>query len=893
VQGWRHQFKLRLKALFQREALDRDLDEELAFHLAMREKQKRSCGISEDEVPYAARRQFGNYTQAKERTRSMWTFPSAENIWRDVRFGWRVLVKSPGFTAVAILTLALGIGANTAIFSFVYAALLRPLPYARPAELLTLGEYRPQQAVVDPADAQNWVVSYPDYLDWAKQSKAFNSLAGFNGDGFIYRGAGEPHLFNAAQVTTNFFTTLGVVPILGRDFAPGEDVAEGPKVVMLTYSFWMSEFAGDRNVLGRSIRLDANNVTIIGVLPREFQFAPTGSAQVWVPLHLDKYMRAARNLRWMPVIGRLAAHLTPAQARSEMESINSSLASAYTKDNGSILIAMVPLRDRIVGRVQLLLLVLFAAVGLVLLIACANVANLLLVRAASRRREFAIRAALGAPRSRLVSQLMAESLLLSLAAAGLALLLARGVTYLLVAAIPEPLLNATPFFRDLHINPVVMAFLCGVAVLTGVAFGVSPALQVSQARAGDALKEESRTSAGNPRVRLRHTFVVAEIAFSLVLLVCAGLLIKSLNALLHRDPGFDPNNLATFFVNLPTASYPNDPDAIHFDERFTERAAAVPGILGVASTSIIPLTGGGNTIRFVLEGESVAAGQESECDIRDISSNYFSVMRIPLTTGRFFNKLDDGADSPRHLIVNQSFVDHFLHGQNPLSKRLRFTFSDKQPYREIVGVVSNAADSGLDSPPEPALFVPFAQGPNTFINYLVRAQGNPADAVNSMRAALHDVDPQLVVLQPQSMAQIIDQSPSVFLRRYPSYLIGSFAGLALLLATIGLYGLVSYSVAQRTREFGVRIALGAGQRELLRLVLTEGARLALLGVGIGLLAAFALTGLLRSLLFGVRPADPLTFAGVALFFVTVALVACYVPARRATRVDPMVALRYE
>jgi len=893
MRNFLHHLWLRAKTLFRPRELDRDLDDELAFHLAMREEKNRDRGVPPIEARYAARRQFGNYMRTKERTRRMWTIAPLDILGQDLRFALRILRKNPGFTTVAVLTLALGIGANAAIFSFVYAALLRPLPYSRPAQLLTLGEYRPQQAVTDPADLQNWVVSYPDYLDWAGQSKTFQALAGFNGDGFVYRGAGEPRLVNAAQATTNFFATLGVTPFLGRDFAAGEDVAAGPKVALLTYSFWMSEFGGDRSVLGRSIRLDTNSVTIIGVLPREFQFGPTGSAQIWVPMHLDNYMRTARNLRWMPVIGRLAANITPAQARSEMDSINSTLAATYAKDNGSILIAMVPLRDRIVGQVRILLVVLFAAVGLVLLIACANVANLLLVRAASRRREFAVRAALGAPRSRLVSQLLAESLLLSSAAAVLALILARGVTFLLIAAIPERLLDATPFFRDAQTNPIVLAFLCGVAVLTGVVFGLSPALQVSQARASDALKEESRTSAGSSRARLRNTFVVAEIALSLVLLICAGLLAKSLNALLHRDPGFDPTNLTTFFVNLPTASYPKDPDAIQFDQRFAERAAAAPGIAGIASTSIIPLTEGGNTIRFVLEGETVAAGQESECDIRDISANYFSIMRIPITAGRFFNRLDDAADSPHHLIVNQSFVDHFLHGQNALGKRLRFTYSDKQPYREIVGVVGNIADSGLDSAPEPALFVPFPQGPNSFISYVVRAQGNPADAINSMRAVLRDVDPQLVVLQPQSMQQIIDQSPSVFLRRYPSYLIGSFAGLALLLATIGLYGLVSYSVAQRTRELGVRIALGASQQQVLRLVLVQGARLALLGVGIGLLAALALTGLLRSLLFGVRPADPLTFGAVALLLTMVALLACLIPARRATRVDPIVALRYE
>jgi predicted permease len=890
---WRNKIRLQIKALWKRPQLNRDFDDEIAFHLAMREEKNRAAGIETREARYAARRQFGNFTQTKDRSRDMWTFPSVENVLRDMRFGFRVLVKSPGFTCIAILTLALGIGANTAIFSFVYAALLRPLPYSQSAQLVTLGSYRPQQSTLDTLDTQNWVVSYPDYLDWRRQSKAFQALAGFSGDGFIFRGNGEPQLINAAQSTTNFFSTLGVTPFLGRDFAPGEDIASGPKVAILTYGFWLTQFGGDRNILGRSLQLDEHSVAIIGVLPRNFEFAPQGNAQFWVPMHLGPDLSTRRNLRWMPVIGRLAASVTASQAKSEMNSINAGLAAAYPEANGSIQIVMVPLRDRIIGRVQSLLLVLFGAVGFVLLIACANVANLLMVRAASRRREFAIRTALGAARSRLISQLLAESMMLSAAGAAVGLLFARWGIFLLVAAIPQTLLDATPFFRDAHANPAVLAFLCAVAVLTGLAFGLSPALQISQDRAGDALKEESRASAGSGRTRLRNVLVVAEIAFSLVLLVGAGLMVKSLSALLHRNPGFDPNNLLTFAVNLPGTSYPKDPDAIRFDKRFTERAATVPGITGIASNSVIPLTGGGNSIRFLREGETIAAGQESECDIRDITANYFSVMKIPLIAGRFFNDSDDGTDGPKRLIVNQTFAARFFHGENPLGKRVRFTYSDKQPYREIVGVVGDIADSGLDSPPQPSLFVPFVQDANSFITYMARTSGNPANAIASLRATLHDVDPQLVLIQPKTMQQLIDQSPSVFLRRYPSYLIGSFAALALLLAMIGLYGLVSYSVAQRTRELGVRIALGAAPRDVLRLVLGEGSRLALIGVAIGLLAAFALTGLMRSLLFGVSPADPLTFIGVAMLFIVVALTACYIPARRATRVDPIVALRYE
>ena len=892
MQNGLHNVWLKLRAMFKRSALDRDLDDEFAFHLAMREDQQRLAGVDPKEARYAARRHFGSYSQMKERTRDMWTFTVAENILRDTRFALRMLTKNPAFTAITILTLSLGIGANTAIFSFVYAALLRPLPYSKPAELITLGEYRPQ-ASSQPLDSQNWNASYPDYVDWTRQCKSFQSLAGFSGDGFIYRGAGEPQLINAAQATPSFFSTLGVKPFLGRDFAAGEDIASGPKVAILTYGFWMTQFAGDPNILGRSLQLDSNSVSIIGILPRDFEFAPLGAAQLWVPMHLSQDFLTRRNMRWMPVIGRLAPGVSPSQARSEMDSIAAALATAYPQANGSIRAVAVPLRDRIVGQVEPLLWVLFAAVGFVLLIACANVANLLMARAASRRREFGVRAALGASRGRLLSQLLAESMILSIVGAALGLLLARWGIYFLISAIPDSLLVATPFFRDAHLNPQVFAFLCAVAVLTGLAFGLSPALQISQDGAGEDLKEESRASDGASRARLRHVFVVAEIAFSLVLLVAAGLLIRSLNSLLHRDPGFDSKNLLTFSVNLPDASYPKDPDAVRFDHEFTQRAEGLPGINDIASNTIIPLTGGGNTIRFVLEGQSVAAGQESESDIRNISANYFSVVKIPLISGRFFNDADDSTEGLKHIIVNKSFVESHFPNESPLGKRLKFTFSDKQPYREIVGVVGDIADAGLDSAPEPALFVPFLQGVHSFLSYVVRNSGNPANAVASLRSALHDIDPQLVLLQPQTMDELVSQSPSVFLRRYPSVLIGSFAALALILAMVGLYGLVSYSVAQRTREVGIRMALGAGQRDVLRLVLGEGARLAALGVAIGVVSGLALTRLMRSLLFAVNPADPLTFIGVAILLAAVALLACLIPARRATRVDPIVALHYE
>ena len=882
-----------LKQLFSRRRLYGDLSEEIQGHLEEKVEELVGNGLSRKEAESAARREFGNVTLMKEESHNVWRWSFIENLLSDVRYGLRILFGNPGFSIVAILTIALGIGANTAIFSVVYAALIRPLPYSQPGRLITLTEVRPQEGQAAGANSQSWVSAYPDYLDWTRQGKSFQALAGFSGDGFVLHGAGEPEPIFAAQATVNFFSTLGVRPFLGRDFAAGEDIAAGPKVAILSYGSWIRRFGGDLHILGRSIQLDDKSVSIIGVLPRAFEFAPRGNAEIWVPLHIEKDLVTRRSLRWMPVIGRLAETSTQGQAQAEMNSITANLAAAYPQENGAIRVVLVPLRDRIVGQVQPLLLILFGAVGFVLLIACANVMSLFLVRTAGRRREFNIRAALGASRGRLISQLLAESLILAAAGGLLGLILAEWGTSLLIAAIPDTLLAFAPFLRDAHTNLAVLAFLCVAVIFTGIAFGLAPALQISRGQEGEALKEETRASAGGVRTRLRGVLVVAEIAFSLVLLIGSGLMVKSLTALLSRDPGFDAKNLLAFAVNLPPTSYPKDPDAIRFDKEFTERLRALPGIAGAASNSVVPLTGNGASIRFVIEGQPVAKGHENECNIRDVSNNYFSVMKIPLRAGRLFDDFTDSSTAPQHVIVNEAWAKQYLHGQDPIGKRIKFTYSPKENYREIVGIVGNTADAGLDSPEEPSLFLPFSQDTNSFINYVVRTGSNPESAVGEVRASLHAVDPQLVLIQPFTMDQIIAQSPSVFLRRYPSYLIGSFAALALILAMIGLYGLVSYSVSQRTRELGIRIALGAQQKDVMHLVLGEGARLTLLGVIFGLLAALGLTQLMRSLLFGVSALDPVTFASVAVVLALVAVVACCIPARRAMRTDPAAALRYE
>jgi putative ABC transport system permease protein len=552
-----------------------------------------------------------------------------------------------------------------------------------------------------------------------------------------------------------------------------------------------------------------------------------------------------------------------------------------------------------VGQVQPLLLVIFGAVGFVLLIACANVANLMMTRAAGRRKEFAIRTALGASRGQLIAQLLTESVLLAALGAVVGFVAAQWGVNVLIAAIPQQVLSSLPNLREAGTNLPVLAFLCGMTLLTAVLFGLVPALSMSQTKVSDALKDESRGGTSTAHARLRNAVVAAEIAVSLVLLVGAGLMLQSLHALLHQDAGFDQQNLLTFSVNLPNSSYPFDKDypgdsaaARLFEHQFSEKLRNMPGVQSVGVTSALPIGGSGGTIRFVVQGRATAAGQEDECDIISVTPEYFSTLKVPLISGRVFSAIDK-FDAPWVMMVNQAFVNKYFPNEQAAGKRARFTFDAREPYREIVGVVGNVAQDDLAGPAVPVIYVANEQGPSGYLTYMVRTAGDPAAFVGSAQAALHEIDQQLPLVQPQTMEHFTNQTSSVFLRRYPSYLIGSFAGLALILAMIGLYGLISYTVQQRTREIGIRMALGAQSDDILKLVMGQGIGAVLSGVAIGVVAALALTRLMASLLFGVRPTDAITFASVAVLLTCVALAASYIPARRAMRTDPLNALRHE
>ncbi len=809
-----------------------------------------------------------------------------------------MLRKSPGFTVVAVITLALAIGAVTAIFSALYPVLLRSLPFRDPDQLVTLGETRHHIVCC----AYN--SSYPDYQDWTRTAKSFRSLAGSASDAWTLTGNGDPKAVFSAMVTPNFFSTLGVTPVLGRDFIAGEDLPEGqgPTVAILSNDFWRSDFAADPRIIGRVITLDNKPVTVVGVLPKDFEYPPAGVVPIWVPLHTNPYTATARNARWLNVIGRLAPGVSLAQARAEMTGIAGQLAREYPRQNATITITVGSLREEIVGDVRPLLLVLFAAVSFLLLIACANVANLLLARAVDRRKEFAIRTALGASRVHLLLQLLIESLMLSVAGAVLGFMGAAVGLWFLLRSIPEAQLDVMPYLRDVGISFPVLAFVCGVTLLTALLFGIGPGFSVPQTPLAPMLNDEARGGTSGSQARVRNILVIGEIAISLVLLAGGGLMLRSLLSLLRQNPGFEPRHVLTFGVNLPGASYPvskawpyESPNGIRFEHDFTDRLRNLPGVLGVSATDALPVAQNAGLNRFLIEGRATAEGQEEAALARHVDPHYLEVMKIPLLKGRFL-AASDAPDAPKVLVVNQAWVKReFPDGEDPVGKRVRLTFSPDEPYREIVGVIGDVAEDSLAVPPPPTMYFPLDQssGHTAYLNYLIRTTGDPAAMVPTARSVLLGIDPQLAAIQPQSMDDFVNRSPAVFLRRFPFYLIGAFASLALILAMIGLYGLISYSVLQRTREIGIRMALGAQRPDILKLVLRQGVIATVIGVVIGLIFSLVFARVIASLLYGAGSGNWLVFVAVALMLLLIALIASYIPARKAAGLDPMVALRNE
>jgi putative ABC transport system permease protein len=802
---------------------------------------------------------------------------------KDIRFAIRGLLKHPSFTAIAVVTLALGFGGSTSIFTVVDAALLRGLPYKEPARLYHLWEQVPRQ------EYPKREFSYPDYQDY-QQNNVFEGLAAYTGGGAILSGQGETESIAAPRVSANFFSVLGVDPLLGRTFQTGEDQPGGAKVTVLTYGFWQRRFGSDPGVIGRAVTINGEGYTVVGVLPANFQFALRNN-DLWLPYQPTQNQLTRRYMHGTNLIGRLKPQVTAAEAQSELSLIGNRIEQQYNDSHAGTSMRIVPLQEEIVGNVRPILMVLLGAVGFVLLIACANVASLLLTRSLARQKEVAIRSALGASRWRVVRQLLTESLLLSLAGGAAGLFIAYWGVPALVASIPSNQLIAMPFLRGLTLNAGVLGFSFALSLLTGLVFGLAPALQSSRLDLNEVLKEGGRNASAGASHRLRSAMVVTEIALAVVLLVGAGLMMKSLLRLLQTNVGFKTDNVLTMTVILPPAKYTDPNQQVAFNEQLRERVKSLPGVVDAGTVDRLPLNAG-NTTRFYVDGDPVPApGKEIEANIRVASDDYFKALGIPLLAGRTFNA-SDGANTPVAIIINKTIADRVFAGRDPVGQRLRYP-SVQAPPITVVGVVGDVKITGLDEAVKPVLYYSFRQSPGTLVNLVARTQSDPNALAASIRNEVRSLEPDTAILNIRTMDELISQTPASFMRRFPALLISIFAGVALLLASIGIYGVVSYSVSQQTHYIGVRMALGASPADILKMVLKQGLFLALLGVGIGVLAALGLMRLLSTLLYEVSTSDFTTFAIVTGALFVVALLACYLPARRATKVDPLVALRYE
>jgi putative ABC transport system permease protein len=799
-----------------------------------------------------------------------------QTLFQDLRYGARMLLKNPGFSLIAVLTLSLGIGANVAIFSVVNAVLIQPLPFAEPDRLVWVwGNIRNggNRASVSPLD----------YLDYRAQNTTFEQFAATRTVPTFTNltGSGEPERLEARLVTGNFFQALGVNAALGRTFLPENEKSGSERVVVLSHGLWQRRFGGDPSIIGKTLTFEGRKYEVIGVTPPSFEFPQ--NAELWAPMSFDvaPEMRQ-RSAHFLRPVGRLKPGVTLAQAQADMDAIARRLEEQYPESNTGWNLRMVPLRDQLVGNIRPTLQVLFGAVGFVLLIACANVANLSLVRAATRQKEVAVRMALGAGRLRIVRQMLTESMLLSLAGGALGVILAAWGVELIVAFSG----NNIPSTAQVAVDRVALGFTLGVSLLTGLLFGLAPALQVTRPRLVETLKDGGKGAGQSAsRNRTRNLLVVFETAIAMVLLIGAGLLVRSYIRLQQVNPGFDAANVMTTRINLSIGKYNSPEKAGAFWAQLQERLSALPGVEAVGMITELPLSGQPNDAPFTVEGRPpVAPNQRFGADFRRVNQDYLRSMRIPLLRGRGFSE-QEVRQSAKVVLISETLANGVFPNEEPLGKRLLF---DRTPF-EIIGVVGDIRHRTLEAAPFATMYLPtLATGS---MNLTIRATGDPMSLAASARREARSIDPDQPLATVRTMERVL--SESVAAPRYRTWLLGLFAAVALILAGVGIYGVISYTVAQRTHEIGVRLALGAQTADVLKLVVGHGIKLALAGALLGLGGALALTRLVRTMLFGVSATDPLTFAMIALILMLVALLACWIPARQATKVDPMVALRYE
>ncbi|HEY6290080.1 MAG TPA: ABC transporter permease [Terriglobia bacterium] len=885
---WLRVLNSRLYGLFRKRPLERRLDEELRTHLEMLAEENVRRGVSSDEARYAAWRSFGGVDQVKEDYRDQRGLPVMETLAQDIRSGLSQLRRNPVFAAVAILTLALGIGANTAIFSVVYAVLLKPLPFASPGQLVRVFEAN------DRAGIGGSGCSYPEFLEWRRQNHVFSGMAALQGHELTLTGGGEPMVVKVGDVTADFFLVLGVPPLMGRTFLPEDNEQGAAPVAVLSDGLWRSRFGADPDLIGRTIDLDKRSFTVVGVMPPNFRFVLDGrGGQLWIPVVQDPAFGPVTKRpggHWFTAIARLKPGVSAAQGQAEMDALGPRLAQQYRPGDDGWKIRTASLRNAMTyNATPAALLVLLAAVGLVLLIACANVANLLLARATSRAKEFAVRAALGAGRTRILRQLLTESAVLGLLGAAVGIALAfwgvQGLSGLLPAGLPHA--------ESIRVDGSVLVFALFLSLGASLLFGVAPALFAADPRLQTTLQESAgRPGEGKGRRRARNLLVTAEVALAMVLLVGAGLLIRSFAALLSVNPGFDTRKILKAEVPLPRFQYSTPQQWIAFSNEVLARVQAEPDLRDTAIALPMPLADGCANLPFrIANAPALPAGRISTADYVSVSPNYFHVVGIPLMRGRYFSQQDE-VSTPQVAIISEELARIYFPHRDPLGQQLIFGFPpDGDVRREIVGVVGDVRDAALNQAPGPMMYVPFAQAPLWGVGLVVKTSSSADAAAHAIRQKVHEVDRDLPVTDIQWMSEAVDASLTP--TRLRTWLLGLFGAIALTLAAAGIFGVISYSVSCRTHEFGIRMALGATRREILRLVLGEALRLALAGVGAGIIVALGLTQLISSLLYGVRPRDPVTLIVLPLLLTGTALLAAYLPARRATTVDPMTALRHE
>jgi predicted permease len=869
-----------------RKRLLEELDQDIRDHIERETQDNIERGMPPKEARYAAMRKFGNMTRITEESWEVWSFVWLEQLLQDARLGLRRLRKSPGFTVIAILTLALGIGASTSIFSVVNAVLLAHLPYKDPGRLAMIWGTNTGNGM------EGTPVSPGDYFEWKQKNTVFQDIAASRDDQVTLTGSGNPQLLVGYDFSANYFSILGVSPALGRTFSAEEDRPGGPKVAVLSDKLWRGTFLADPGILGKAITLDGEPYRVIGVMPRSFDYPP--GEELWMPVALPDSAASDYRHHYVRVMGRLKPGVSVELAQTQMMALALQIDGEHPTTDAGNGVNVTPLRRQLAGDIQTPLLVLLGAVGFVLLIACANVASLLLARATTRHKEIAACAALGASRWRLLRQFLTESLMLSLAGGVLGIALALWCTKFLVSIFPNDIANLSiPRLESIPINVPVLGFALAAAVLTGLLFGVAPAMQSAGANAADILKESSRgATPGSRSARLRRVLVVAEIALSLVLLAGAGLLIESFERIARGSLGFQPDHVLGVEVFLAANHYPEkQPDKQRAFVRDVLRGMkSLPGVLSVGAAFTLPLTGFWGETDFLVEGRPLPKpGATPTADNRFVTPGYFSTMRIPLLGGRDF--IDADRDGGRRVaIVDETLARKYL-GGSAVGKRLNLGTPEKPEWWEAIGEVGNVKAFGLERPDLPTLYRPYAQRPVGLLAFTIRTAGDPAALLKSAEQAVWDVDKDQPIFKALPMDTLAAQS--VALRRVSTLLLAGFATLALVLAAVGIYGVMAYSVARRTHEIGTRMALGAQPGDVLRLVLGQGARLTIVGVIIGVVAALVLTRFMARILFGVSASDPLMFAGATILLTFIALAACYIPARRAMRIDPMVALKYE